>query len=204
MQVLPIGLASLLSAIPEASATNHSGILSAHFDPILGSSTDLKIIANTFELAEKAEKIVLDEIDRLSKILGSFDSSTEFSLWQKTMHEAIPISEELHTVLKSFDVWNEDEDHKPVRRIALWYNIPRWLPDLRSWYAAQRASEIDVTSITVATRSAGNYSLVWDGKDDAGQFVNQGKYTVFVEAAREHGTYQLMSIGFQKKYRSKK
>ena len=463
MQVLPIGLASLISAIPQASATNHSGILSAHFDHILGTSMDLKIIANTFELAEKAEKIVLDEIDRLSKILGSFDSSTEFSLWQKTMHEAIPVSDELHTVLKSFDFWNEktggviqsaaeevnqlwksaaaennlpgserlvevaakanqahwelgdgtathltdaalrlhtfaksfimdqagekamkalgveglviniggdlmvkgnytekialtdprnssenadplaivqvnnravatsgdyrrgveingvkyshvvdprtalpaaeiisatvihpdavtagalatafnvltiaeskalafsipgtefllmdrvgqittsenwsnqmistenevakssismvnlkekvwsanqellinfelatfegrfrrpfvavwieDEDHKPVRRIALWYNKPRWLPDLRSWYAAQRASEIDVTSITGATRPAGNYSLVWDGKNDAGQFVNQGKYTVFVEAAREHGTYQLI------------
>jgi len=89
-------------------------------------------------------------------------------------------------------VWIEDEDHKPVRRIALWYNKPRWLPDLRSWYAAQRASEIDVTSITGATRPAGNYALVWDGKNDAGQLVNQGKYTVFVEAAREHGTYQLI------------
>jgi hypothetical protein len=89
-------------------------------------------------------------------------------------------------------VWIEDANHKPVRRIALWYNKPRWLPDLRSWYAAQRASEIDVTSITGATRPAGNYALVWDGKNDAGQYVNQGKYTVFVEAAREHGTYQLI------------
>ena len=68
---------------------------------------DLKIIANTFEIAEKAEKIVLDEIKRLSHILGSFDSSTEFSRWQKTMHEAVPVSDELHSVLQSFDVWNK-------------------------------------------------------------------------------------------------
>jgi thiamine biosynthesis lipoprotein ApbE len=463
MQALHIGLASLISAIPQASPGAQQGILSAHFDYMLGTSMDLKIIANTFEIAEKTEQVILDEIKRLSNILGSFDTSTEFSLWQKTINEAVPVSEELHAVLTSFDVWNEktngviqsaaeevnqlwksaemenklpskdqldevaskanqahwelgegtathvtdaalrlhtfaksfimdqasekamkekgveglvinmggdivvkgnwtekialsdprnnaenaeplafiqvnnkavatsgnyrrgveikgvkyshvvdprtafpaaeiisatvihpdavtagalatafnvlsisesralalsipgvdfllmdragqimtsdhwsnqiistenetaksaismvnlkekvwnanqellinfelakfegrfrrpfvavwieDEDHKPVRRIALWYNKPRWLPDLRSWYAAQRASEIDVTSITGATRPAGNYTLAWDGKDDAGQFIKQGKYTVFVEAAREHGTYQLI------------
>ncbi|MHA8057107.1 DUF2271 domain-containing protein [Aquirufa nivalisilvae] len=89
-------------------------------------------------------------------------------------------------------VWVEDENHKPIRRIALWFNKPRWLPDLRSWYAAQRESAIDIASLASATRSPGEYTLVWDGKDDAGQFVKQGKYTVYIEAAREHGTYQLM------------
>ncbi|MFY9160758.1 DUF2271 domain-containing protein [Aquirufa ecclesiirivi] len=89
-------------------------------------------------------------------------------------------------------VWVEDENHKPIRRIALWFNKPRWLPDLRSWYAAQREKAIDIASLASATRSPGEYTLVWDGKDDAGQFVKQGKYTVYIEAAREHGTYQLM------------
>jgi thiamine biosynthesis lipoprotein ApbE len=89
-------------------------------------------------------------------------------------------------------VWVEDADHKPVRRLALWYRKPRWLPDLRSFSDAQRESPIDLMSITSATRSAGNYSLVWDGKNDQGQFVEQGNYTIFIEAAREHGTYQLM------------
>lgn len=89
-------------------------------------------------------------------------------------------------------VWIEDADHKPVRRLALWYRKPRWLPDLRSFSDAQRESPIDLMSITSATRSAGDYSLVWDGKNDQGQFVEQGNYTIFIEAAREHGTYQLM------------
>ncbi len=89
-------------------------------------------------------------------------------------------------------VWVEDENHKPIRRIALWFNKPRWLPDLRSWYAAQRESAIDIASLASATRSPGEYTLVWDGKNDAGQYVKQGKYTVYIEAAREHGTYQLM------------
>ncbi|MFD3394289.1 DUF2271 domain-containing protein [Aquirufa sp. OSTEICH-129V] len=89
-------------------------------------------------------------------------------------------------------VWVEDANHKPVRRLALWYRKPRWLPDLRSFSDAQRESPIDLMSITSATRSAGDYSLVWDGKNDQGQFVEQGNYTIYIEAAREHGTYQLM------------
>ena len=89
-------------------------------------------------------------------------------------------------------VWVEDANHKPVRRLALWYRKPRWLPDLRSFSDVQRESPIDLMSITSATRSAGDYSLVWDGKNDQGQFVEQGNYTIYIEAAREHGTYQLM------------
>lgn len=89
-------------------------------------------------------------------------------------------------------VWIEDEKHKPVKRIAVWYNKPRWLPDLRSWFAAKRDVEFDAASVTGATRGAGQYTLVWDGKNDAGEYVPLGKYTVFIEAAREHGTYQLI------------
>ncbi|WP_020596031.1 DUF2271 domain-containing protein [Spirosoma panaciterrae] len=86
-------------------------------------------------------------------------------------------------------VWVEDESGKPVRQLALWYNKPRWLHDLREWYSLQTDKAASVTS---ATRSPGEYTLVWDGKDDDGQYVKQGKYTVLIEAAREHGSYQLI------------
>ena len=89
-------------------------------------------------------------------------------------------------------IWIEDEQHKAVRRLALWYRKPRWLPDLRSFSDAQRETPIDLMSIASATRSAGNYSLIWDGKNDQGEYVALGNYTVFIEAAREHGSYQLM------------
>ena len=49
-----------------------------------------------------------------------------------------------------------------------------------------------MASVTGATRPSGEYTLVWDGKNDAGEYVPLGKYTVFIEAAREHGTYQLI------------
>lgn len=89
-------------------------------------------------------------------------------------------------------VWIEDEKGVPVRNLALWYNKPRWLPELSDWYASQRQSDFDARSISSATRSAGDYALQWDGKDNAGQLVKQGKYTICLEAAREHGTHQLI------------
>jgi thiamine biosynthesis lipoprotein len=89
-------------------------------------------------------------------------------------------------------IWIEDEKGNPVRRIALWYRKPRWLVDLRYWSSGSRNADYNISSITGATRGAGKYSVVWDGKDDAGQYINQGNYTVIIEAAREHGSYQLM------------
>lgn len=94
-------------------------------------------------------------------------------------------------------VWVEDKDRFPVRTIALWYQKPRWLPDLKAWSRGDRmrsmAEGTDLTrSVSSATRQAGKYSLKWDGKDNQGQFVKPGKYTVYIEAAREHGTYQII------------
>ncbi|GAB4008555.1 hypothetical protein GCM10028808_14980 [Spirosoma migulaei] len=89
-------------------------------------------------------------------------------------------------------VWIEDENGKPVRNLALWYNKPRWLPELRDFYAMQRNADFDANSISSATRSPGEYSLQWDGKDNAGQYVKQAKYTICIEAAREHGSYQII------------
>jgi thiamine biosynthesis lipoprotein ApbE len=94
-------------------------------------------------------------------------------------------------------VWIEDKDKFPVRTIALWYQKERWLPDLRSWHRGDRmrsmAEGSDLTaSVASATRPPGKYTVKWDGKDNAGKPVKPGKYIVNIEAAREHGTYQIM------------
>jgi hypothetical protein len=93
-------------------------------------------------------------------------------------------------------VWVADANKKPVRQIALWYNKPKYLHDINFWYAAYydqfAAGDNSVSSTTSATRSPGKYTLKWDGKDDQGNPVAQGAYTLFIEVAREHGTHQLM------------
>lgn len=94
-------------------------------------------------------------------------------------------------------VWVEDKDRFPVRTVALWYLKDRWLPDLRGWYRGDRlrllAEETEIAStVSSATRPAGKYTMKWDGKDNKGVAVKPGKYTIFIEAAREHGSYDLL------------
>jgi FAD:protein FMN transferase len=93
-------------------------------------------------------------------------------------------------------VWVEDENHAPVRTIAIWHERDRYLPELKSWYLKYReiynTDKNVLGTVSSATRSAGKYSMKWDGKDDKGNLVKPGKYTIKIEATREHGTYQLM------------
>ena len=49
-----------------------------------------------------------------------------------------------------------------------------------------------IATMARPTREPGKYDMIWDGKDDRGQPVKRGEYTLLIEAAREHGTYQLI------------
>lgn len=93
-------------------------------------------------------------------------------------------------------VWVEDSKQQTVRTVALWFNKPRWLPDLKEWFHKNKDTYIngstDVYSISSATRAAGAYTLKWDGKNEKGEYVKQDNYTIYIEVAREHGTYQLI------------
>jgi thiamine biosynthesis lipoprotein ApbE len=93
-------------------------------------------------------------------------------------------------------IWVEDKDRFPVRTLAVWFNKARWLNELRAWYRDDRLRSMSegteiLNSVTSATRSPGKYTFKWDGKDNAGKPVKAGRYTILVEAAREHGGYSL-------------
>lgn len=99
-------------------------------------------------------------------------------------------------------IWVEDKDGFPVRTLVLWVWTsgpgPRWIPDLRRWYRSDQFRQVVddtnlVDTVSRATRPPGKYRAVWDGKDDHGKPVKSGKYTIYIEAAREHGTYQVQS-----------
>ncbi len=96
-------------------------------------------------------------------------------------------------------VWVEDKDKYPVRTVALWFQKPRWLNELKSWYRDDQIRNLsegtDISAnpqVSSATRAPGTYTLRWDGKDNEGKLVKAGKYTVVVEAAREHGGHSLV------------
>jgi thiamine biosynthesis lipoprotein len=98
-------------------------------------------------------------------------------------------------------VWVEDSAGKPVRTLSAWVNTtgrgPRYIHELRRWFSDARDEQDAggpdlVATVSSATRLPGQYTVSWNGRDDRGNAVEQGTYRVFIEAAREHGTYQLM------------
>jgi thiamine biosynthesis lipoprotein ApbE len=94
-------------------------------------------------------------------------------------------------------VWLEDKDHFPLRTVNVWFDKYRYLNELRAWYKSDRLRAVTegrelIDSVSSATRAPGKYTLKWDGKDNQGKYVAAGNYTVFIEATREHGTYQLI------------
>ena len=85
-------------------------------------------------------------------------------------------------------VWAEDMSGQLVRDITVWTEKRRWLPDLFEWWK-KSGSNGGGASVTRATRAPGRYQLLWDGLDDAGRPLPEGKYKIVVETNREHGSY---------------
>ncbi len=97
-------------------------------------------------------------------------------------------------------VWVEDKDGNAVRTLNLLVSMGgagpfQWMPDLKRWYVAdqerkKRDSKELFFTIARPTRPPGKYRVIWDGKDDHKKQLPAGEYTIWIEAAREHGTYQ--------------
>ena len=88
-------------------------------------------------------------------------------------------------------VWVEDADGALVQTLALWHlsgGNDRWLADLRAWYEASGGTETN----SGATRADGSYTVGWDLTDSSGATVTAGEYTLSIEGAREHGSYELV------------
>lgn len=91
-------------------------------------------------------------------------------------------------------VWIQNAAGKYVDTVSLWYQKgkgDRWLPDMRAWTSASGGTD---TSMSSATRTAGAYSVVWDGNDSSGKRAPEGNYVVYIECAREKGPYSVISV----------
>lgn len=92
-------------------------------------------------------------------------------------------------------VWVEDAGGALVSVVSVWYlaRESKYLRELTEWSASSGGlSTAALNAVTGATRAAGQYQLGWDGKDLKGNAL-AGSYTLWIEAAREHGPHSVTS-----------
>lgn len=101
-------------------------------------------------------------------------------------------------------VWLEQGRREVVANLAVWYDVEmpngegkEWLKDMRQWWRRTgRSLEMPVDAFTGATRAPGSHALTFSaGKQPLGD-LPAGEYMLNVEAAREVGGREMLSILF--------
>jgi hypothetical protein len=73
----------------------------------------------------------------------------------------------------------------------------RWLNEVREWWAdSGNELQFPVDGLTSASRAAGTYELTFASDDPKLANLPPGNYKLMVEAAREHGGKESVSIPF--------
>lgn len=92
-------------------------------------------------------------------------------------------------------IWIEDASGRPIKNLVLLGQDKKWARTNSVWWSRLgRAEEIPTANVTRPTRLPGSYTLEWDGRDDQGTILPQGEYRLMVEASREHGDHDYLSI----------
>ena len=76
-----------------------------HHENVMGTSLELRVLAETEQAAKWAESRVLGEIDRLSKVFSGYDASSEFRRWMAALGVPTKVSPELFDLLQQSDDW---------------------------------------------------------------------------------------------------
>jgi hypothetical protein len=94
-------------------------------------------------------------------------------------------------------IWVEPAAGGPARTVAVWYDVKKggqepgtkWLADLRTWWRkGGRSLRLPADGVSGATRAPGQYSVPLPAD------LKPGTYTLNVEAARETGGRELVSV----------
>jgi thiamine biosynthesis lipoprotein ApbE len=151
----------------------------------------------SFEAKTVPREAVLLPVAAYEKVAAQSGGSTWDQKYELTVMIELSLIEGYRVHRPYVAVWIENEEHAPVRTIALWFGKYKYLRELRAWSREEGMRSVSedthvMNSVSSATRPPGKYTFRWDGKDDFGNLVRSGKYTVLIEAVREHGSYQLM------------
>lgn len=93
--------------------------------------------------------------------------------------------------------WLEPADGSAARTLFVWYDVKKtgnepgtkWLHDLRSWWRkGGRSLKVPADGISGATRAPGTHKIALPAD------LKPGQYTLYVEAAREAGGREIVSV----------
>ncbi|AKH42243.1 hypothetical protein FHS61_000012 [Altererythrobacter atlanticus] len=103
-------------------------------------------------------------------------------------------------------IWIEDAAGKAVANLDVWYDVDlkgteegtKWLSDLRLWWRrAGRSLKMPVNGVSGPTQAPGSYELKFtEGRKPLSK-LPAGSYKLQVEAAREVGGREVVTIPFQ-------
>lgn len=92
-------------------------------------------------------------------------------------------------------IWITDENRQLVRTLLVLGDRARWRESNYIWWRRfERLNPDAVQALARPTRAPGRYDVVWDGRDNEGKLVGQGRYTLTIEASREHGQHSIQTI----------
>ncbi|MDM0105880.1 DUF2271 domain-containing protein [Variovorax sp. J22R24] len=105
--------------------------------------------------------------------------------------------------------WIERPDKSVASTLAVWYDVKnkggnaegegtKWLKDMRQWWRRTgRELDMPVDGVSSATRPAGKHQIAFSEGSVALPKLVPGAYKLYVEAAREVGGREIVSIPFQ-------
>ncbi|MEM7365112.1 MAG: DUF2271 domain-containing protein [Pseudomonadota bacterium] len=92
-------------------------------------------------------------------------------------------------------IWITDNKRRVVRNLLLLGESERWAREnSRWWRQVGRRDETALSGLARPTRRPGQYRVTWDGRDDFGKSLLGKKYTLHIEAAREHGEKDYVTL----------
>lgn len=101
-------------------------------------------------------------------------------------------------------VWIARPDHGVAANLGVWYDLKlahregeKWLKDLRQWWRRSgRSLEFPVDGVSAATRPPGRHTLHFTAADAPLAGLPAGDYQLVIEAVREVGGRELLSLPF--------
>ncbi|MEM7079042.1 MAG: DUF2271 domain-containing protein [Pseudomonadota bacterium] len=92
-------------------------------------------------------------------------------------------------------IWITNPERRVVRNLLLLGESQRWAREnSRWWRQVGRRDENVLIGLARPTRRPGTYTVGWDGRDDFGQRVDAHNLTLHIEAAREHGAKDYLTL----------